>query len=214
MAADSPAGRGHDALLSSLNSTPTHPSPSQDVFLLRNLSTRSSETSTGPHPILPHLLLGRRQVRFGASSSRARIRPKAPGSFSQDEREEDQTRRLNLGRRSCWERWRSRREKVSARQLDGGRERWEGRSSKLTDSFLLPSLDVLCVSFNSTFNETMLALLTASESTASSHINLAEKLTLQVSDALKEKERRKESIRARVSSLFLRTFASPSSLRD
>lgn len=65
----------------------------------------------------------------------------------------------------------------------------------------------------STFNETMLALLTASESTASSHLNLAEKLTLQVSDALKEKERRKEVIRTRVSSFpFLPSFSN--SLRE
>ncbi|KAL7411044.1 hypothetical protein BDY24DRAFT_146356 [Mrakia frigida] len=54
----------------------------------------------------------------------------------------------------------------------------------------------------STFNETMLALLTASESTASSHINLADKLTSSVSDALKEKEIRKEKIRTRYYSYY------------
>lgn len=50
----------------------------------------------------------------------------------------------------------------------------------------------------STFNETMMALLTSSESTASSHLDLADKLASQVADQLREKERRKEVIRSRV----------------
>ena len=56
------------------------------------------------------------------------------------------------------------------------------------------------VALCSTFNETMMALLTSSESTATSHLDLADKLTSQVADALREKERRKEVIRSRVSS--------------
>ena len=56
-----------------------------------------------------------------------------------------------------------------------------------------------------------MALLTSSESTASSHLDLADKLTSQVANALVEKEKRKEIIRSRVSELALSRRCRPPS---
>lgn len=53
----------------------------------------------------------------------------------------------------------------------------------------------------SSFEKAISALLTASETTAASHITLSDKLTTQVSETLKERERRKEIICGRVSIL-------------